>query len=46
MQFLQQLPFAAAQFLKKQSGASLYEYALVASLLAVVGVIVLIALSG
>jgi Flp pilus assembly pilin Flp len=45
MHYLQQLPPAVADFLKRQSGASLYEYALVASLIAVVGVIVLIALA-
>jgi Flp pilus assembly pilin Flp len=33
------------QFLEEMSGASMYEFALVASLVAVVGIIVLVALS-
>jgi hypothetical protein len=45
MFLLQILPPAVAIFLKSGAGASMYEYALVASLFAVVGVIVLIALA-
>jgi Flp pilus assembly pilin Flp len=44
MYLLQMLPPAVLAFLKCQSGASIYEYALVASLVAVIGVIVLVAL--
>ncbi len=45
MCFLLRLPPALTLFLKRQAGTSLYEYALVASLFAVVGVILLIALA-
>lgn len=45
MRFLLQPSPALALFLKREAGTSLYEYALVASLFAVVGVIVLIALA-
>jgi Flp pilus assembly pilin Flp len=45
MRFLQQLPPSVVLFLKRQTGVSLYEYALLASLIAVVGIIVLIALA-
>jgi hypothetical protein len=42
---LQQFPAALVLFLKRQGGASLYEAALVVSLFAVIGIIVLIALA-
>jgi Flp pilus assembly pilin Flp len=39
------LPPRVSKFLKEMTGASMYEFALVASLVAVVGIIVLVALS-
>lgn len=38
-------PRSLLQFLKEKTGASMYEFALLASLVAVVGIIVLIALT-